>query len=254
MVELANIDYAVVDGCAEITIDRPDVLNAFDEQTYGELEEAIEVALDDTSVYAIILTGRGRAFSAGRDLTQPSPDTKAAFKVYNSKARRGHERLYEGTKPTIAAVNGPALGAGCGYALCCDFRVMSHDAFLRDQHVNIGLTPGVVGKLLSQLIGESQAKAYMLLGRDITARDAEELGLALRVVDPEEVVDAARELAQEVINKPVVGVRNTKELMTDSPFGSVPNESERFWECIMDPEHEEAVAALQEDRDPRFDR
>lgn len=254
MVDLENVEYTVADGRAEITIDRPDVLNAFDEQTYGELEEAIEFAFDDDTVYVIILTGRGRAFSAGRDITQSSPESKAAFKAYNSKVRRAQERLYEGTKPTIAAVNGPALGAGCDYALCCDFRVMGRDAFLRDQHVNIGLTPGVVGQLLSQLIGESKAKEYMLLGRDITASDAAELGLAIEVVEQDEVMDTARELADELINKPLIGVRNTKDLMTDSPFGSKINEFERFWECLMDPEHEEAVAALRDDREPAFDR
>ncbi|MFC7009803.1 enoyl-CoA hydratase/isomerase family protein [Halalkalicoccus salilacus] len=166
--------------------------------------------------------------------------------------------LYFGSKPTIAAVNGPAVGAGCDFALACDLRVMDDDAFLREQFVNIGLVPGDGGAwLLLRLVGESKAKELLLTGRDIKAGEALDIGLLSSIAEGNEsAIDLARHLANEIRDKPALAIQNTKRLIdTSQGFEKYARAAlNTQWECINDPEHTEAVDALIEERDPRFDR
>lgn len=251
MDDLEHIDATVADATAEILFDRPEILNPLNEQVYAELVTALERVHDDDRVSAIILSGKGKAFSAGRDLDQSGPETKAELRQYLLTVRTGQDLLREGRKPTIAAVNGPALGGGCAFALSCDFRILAADAYLRDQHVDIGMTPE--GRLVD-LVGESKAKEYLLLGEDITAQDAERWGLALDVVDGEDVMPRAREVAATLDAKPRCGIRHGKQLVTREPDESFTEFVDAMWACMNDPEHAEALAALAEDREPSYDR
>lgn len=244
MGSLEHIDYSVTSGRAEIILDRPDVMNAFNESLYRELNFALEKAIATDDVRVIVLSGNGRAFSAGRDLNQESPSSKFAYREYLWLAVNAQRLLYEGPKPSIAAVNGPALGAGFAYTIASDFRIMSTESYLNDQHVNVGLAPGCVARLLAQLIGESAAKQYLLTGKDITPEAAKRLELAYEVVEPEEVLPAARRLADELTELPVEGVRQVKAMSSDSPYGDMEDEFERHWRCITHPEHEAAKSAL----------
>jgi enoyl-CoA hydratase/carnithine racemase len=251
MDDLEYIDATVVDATAELLFDRPEILNPLNEQVYGELVTALERVHGDDRVSAVILSGKGSAFSAGRDLDQSGPETKAELRQYLLTVRNGQELLRDGTKPTIAAVNGPALGGGCAFALSCDFRIFAADAFLRDQHVDIGMTPE--GRLVD-LVGESKAKEYLLLGKDLTAEEAEGWGLALDVVDGGDVMARAREVAATLDAKPRCGVRHGKRLVTREPDESFGEFVDAMWDCMTDPEHEEALAAMEADREPAYDR
>lgn len=250
MATLEFIDYSVDDATALVLFDRPDILNPLNTQVYEELVTALERANADEGVTAIILSGKGRAFSAGRDLQQSGPESKEELRRYLHTVTTGQRLLRSGDRPTIAAVNGPALGGACAFALSCDFRVMKEDAFLRDQHINIGMPPE--GRLC-ELIGESAAKEFLLLGKDITAADADRLGLTIDVVE-DGVVDRAREIASTIDAKPRKAVRHGKAFTTTEHDLDFEAYVDAFWECMTDPEHEEALDAMAEDREPEYDR
>lgn len=259
MINFNNIDYTVVDGRAEIAINRPDVMNAFNKETLLELNESLQVAMDDDSVYAIILTGRGKGFCSGADVTamdgRDDREKKHLYGAHLWLVQNVDRLLYFGDKPTIAAVNGPAVGAGCDFALACDLRIMNPNAFLRQQFVNIGLVPGDGGAwLLPRLIGESKAKEILLTGRDVPADEAEDIGLAVTVAD--DTLSLAREFATKLRDKPAIAMQQTKQLVDiGQTFEEYAQRAfEAQWKCVNDTEHTEAVNALMEGRDPEFDR
>lgn len=253
-----DIQYDAADGIATITIDRPDVSNAFRTETLVDLNDALRAARADDAVYVIVLTGAAGSFCAGADLTE-MPDWKDMRKEdyagYLWAVQNVVRQLREAGKPSIAAVDGPAVGAGCDFALACDVRVVGPDAQLREGFVRVGLVPGDGGGwLLPRLIGESAARAYLLTGRPILAADAVELGLAFeRDEDP---LHAAYELADELLALPARAVRRTNDLVdAEQGFEAYCERAIQFqWECINDAEHREAVAAFTEGREPNYDR
>jgi enoyl-CoA hydratase/carnithine racemase len=261
MSDYRNIDYVVTEGRAEVVLDRPAVYNAFDPEMVVAINECLLEALSDDDVYVIVLTGRGKGFCSGGDVSaMEGRDDRAnefRYGAYLWQIQHVNRLLYFGSKPTIAAINGPAVGAGCDFALACDLRLMAESAFLRTQFVNIGLVPGDGGGwTLPRLVGESKAKEYLLTGRDITPADADELGLVVDVVEDDRLLDAARELANELRDKPRTAMRNTKALIdTSQSFADYASEAAtRQYECVTDAEHREAVQAFTEGRPPDFDR
>jgi enoyl-CoA hydratase/carnithine racemase len=253
-----EVQYEAEDGIATITIDRPDVYNAFSPTTLGELNDAIRRAEGDDAVYVVILTGAGDAFCAGADVTE-MPDwsdmRKEEYAGYLWTVQNVVRQLRRMAKPSIAAVGGPAIGAGCDFALACDLRVVAEDAILREGFVRVGLVPGDGGAwLLPRLVGEAKAREYLLTGMDIDAEEAVDIGLAADRAD--DALARARDLAEELLSLPATAVRNTNLLV--DPTMTFEDYCERAieyqWECVNDPEHEEAIAAFNEDREPAFDR
>lgn len=256
--EYDEIRYETDDGITTITIDRPEVYNAFTRTTVLELNDAVRQAGNDEDTYAVILTGAGDGFCAGADTTEmPDWDDQSPeeYGAYLWLIQQLVGKLRGMSTPSIAAVNGPAVGAGCDFALACDLRVVGDESLLREGFVNIGLIPGDGGAwLLPQLIGEAKAREYLLTGRDITPEAAVDIGLAVEASpDP---LDAATDLAREIASKPATAVRRTNDLVdpTRSFEEYCQLASEYQWECVTDPEHAEAVAAFNEGREPEFDR
>jgi enoyl-CoA hydratase/carnithine racemase len=253
-----DVQFEVADGIATITIDRPDVYNAFTRTTILELNDAVRTAEANDDVYAVVLTGAGDGFCAGADTTEmPDWDDQSPeeYGAYLWMIQQLVSKLRGMATPSIAAVNGPAIGAGCDFALACDLRVVGTEAFLREGFVNVGLVPGDGGAwLLPRLVGESKAREYLLTGRDITADDAVDIGLAVEQSD--DPVSAARELAEEIVQKPAVAVQHTNRLVdptrTFEEYCQLAAEYQ--WDCVTDPEHQEAVAAFNEGREPEYDR
>jgi len=253
------IDYTVRDGCAEIVLDRPDILNAFNNEMVQEIVLALIDAQSNDGVYSILLTGRGRGFCSGADISNmgegdSDPLTSAEHLWHVQNVVR---YLYHGSKPSVAAVNGPALGAGCDFALACDLRIVEEDAYFREQFVNIGLVPGDGGGwLLPRLVGEAKAKEYILTGKDITPEAAEEMGLVVDVVDSGESMEAGRELANDLRDKPAKAMQNSKDLIdlnqSYEEYAQAAIVAQR--EATNHPEHAEAVRAVREDRAPDYDR
>lgn len=253
-----HVRYDVTDGIARITIDRPDVHNAFTRETVIELNDAIRSAREDDAVYVLMLTGAGGSFCAGADVGDMpawADQTKEEYAAFLWSVQNIVRQLRNTPKPIVGCVEGPAIGAGCDFALACDLRVVGPDAVLREGFVRVGLVPGDGGGwLLSQLLGEAEAKEYLLTGKDIPATKALDLGLATEVSD--EPLEAALEIANRLRDLPAIAVRRTKQL-TD-PRHSFEEYCERAieyqWECVTDPEHAEAIEAFQENRVPDYDR
>lgn len=253
-----DVRYDVGEGIARITIDRPDVANAFREQTIDDLNNALEEVAEADGVYATILTGAEGGFCAGADVTSMpdwSEQSEAVYADYLGEVQNVVKQLRNLSKPSVAAVGGPAVGAGCDFALACDLRVVGPEAVLREGLVRIGLVPGDGGAwLLPRLIGESKAREYLLTGKDIDPEDAVDLGLAVEVA--EETVDAARDLLEEILANPALAVRRTNDLIDpDQTFEEYCEAATNYqWECVNDSEHEEAVTAFREKRTPEYDR
>ncbi|THE66363.1 enoyl-CoA hydratase/isomerase family protein [Salinadaptatus halalkaliphilus] len=254
-----DIRYETDGGIATITIDRPDVYNAFREQTIAELNVALREAFDDDGVYVIVLTGAEDGFCAGADVTE-MPDwheemSKEDYAGYLRGVQNVVRQLRAGEKPSIAAVSGPAIGAGCDFALACDLRIVDEDARLREGFVRVGLVPGDGGGwLLPRLIGESKAKEYLLTGKDIDADDAVDLGLAVEIAD--DSLEAATDLAAEILDLPALAVRRTNALTDwEQTFEDYSADAIDYqWECVNDAEHHEAIAAFTEKREPEYER
>jgi enoyl-CoA hydratase/carnithine racemase len=253
-----DVIYEAEEGIATITIDRPEAYNAFTRTTIFELNDAIRRAERNDGVYAMVLTGAGDGFCSGADVTE-MPDWEEMgleeYAGYLWGVQNVVRQLRAAATPSVAAVNGPAIGAGCDFALACDVRVVGPDALLREGFVRVGLVPGDGGAwLLPRLVGEAKAKEYLLTGRDITPADAVEMGLAVEETDP--ALEGALDLAAEVRDLPALAVQHTNRLTDpEQSFAEYCEQAIEYqWDCVTDSEHQEAVAAFGEDREPDFDR
>ena len=231
-----TIEYAERDGYAELTFDRPAVLNAYTEAMLDEIHEALERATAADDVSALLVTGNGRGFCSGVDLNESRShgDSKRDFELHRRTVDGVYRTLYAGPTPTVAAVNGPAIGAGFGFAICCDVVVVREDAYLRDQHVENGLAPSVAaGVVLPRLVGETRAREILLQGTTISADEAAEMGLATRVEPADGFREAAREVAADLAAKPDTATRLTKELLAaDHSFEEYTRAAiDAQWEC-----------------------
>jgi enoyl-CoA hydratase/carnithine racemase len=204
------------DAVRVLTLDRPARLNAIDEELHRALLAALREATAHRDTRAIVLTGSGPCFSAGGDLDLIRA-MGADVRVRREILGQGREIFHHLTTtaiPVIAAVNGPAVGAGCTLALLCDIVVMADDAHLADPHVALGLVPGDGGAVLWPLVaGLAAARAYLLTGDRLPAPDAHRLGLVHRIVPRPEVLTVATELAERIAALPAYAVQETKRCL-----------------------------------------
>jgi 2-(1,2-epoxy-1,2-dihydrophenyl)acetyl-CoA isomerase len=256
-------------GVLTITLDRPDVHNALDWRTRDALVSALEDASADLGVRAVVLTGAGdRAFCTGADLRVPMP---AAAKPDGAPARAhgdvargiatGWQRVITAVldceKPVIAAVNGTAAGAGMHLALACDVVVMANTAKLVPVFVRRGIAPDAGGAyLLTRLVGPHVAKRLYLFGDDVTAADAQRLGIVADVVSAADVLEHASSLATRLASGPTRTLAVTKRLINAALDGDRATAlSDEAWaqESVMTTEDaQEGVRAFLERRDPVF--
>lgn len=178
-----------------LTINRPEVRNALNDDLRAELVAALDEAQDHPKVRAVILTG-GEHFAAGADVKQLNAKDQAEL-FYWAGSRRVVNRIRSLTKPVIAAVSGFALGAGCEIAMACDLRVAADGAQFGQPEIRLGFIPGAGGtQLLSRLVGAARAKEMVLTGDPVSAEDAYRMGLVNRVVAPEQLMEEAKKLAR----------------------------------------------------------
>jgi len=208
-VSYANILYTVQDGIARLTINRPDKLNALNRATVGEIGAAIDAFENDPSARALIVTGAGeKAFVAGADIAELAEQTPQGGKDYSIYGQGILSRLESSGKPTIAAINGYALGGGLELALSCHMRVASESAVLGLPEVTLAIIPGFGGtQRLPRLVGRGKALEMILSGDKIDAREAHRIGLVNRVVPPAEVLPEAEKLARSILARGPVAVR-----------------------------------------------
>ncbi len=211
-----DILLAVEGGVAVLTLNRPQALNALSVNLCDEVLAALEAVRADRTVRALILTGAGdRAFCAGADLKERRTMTEAQVRAHNRKIARIPQELEQLEAPTIAAVNGHALGGGCELALGCDLRVAAETAELGQPEVGLGIIPAAGGtQRLPRLIGRARAKELIFTGRRVDARTAERIGLVNAVAPAGEVLAQARGLAAAIARNAPLAVRGAKQAIT----------------------------------------
>ncbi|RIH84316.1 2,3-dehydroadipyl-CoA hydratase [Meiothermus luteus] len=208
------------DGLRLLTLNDPDRRNPLSPELVRGLLEALEAAEGDKGVRAVVLTGAGPAFSAGADLEFLRGVTQAGAEANYAHSRelmRLFHRIYTFPKPTVAAVNGPAVAGGAGLAGACDLVVMSEEASLGYTEVRIGFVAALVGVILVRSVGEKHAKELLLTGRLVPAQEAYRMGLVNRVVPSGRVLDEALALAKEMAANAPTSLRLTKELLHAIP-------------------------------------
>jgi enoyl-CoA hydratase/carnithine racemase len=242
---------------AYMTIDRPRALNAIDPQTFQEMSNALVSFRDDNDVWVAIITGSGdRAFCVGADIGEMLP---VLHQIRNEWWRIA-PTLFRGLelwKPTIAAINGHAMGGGLEVALGCDLRVASEKAIFAFPEVTLGIIPGWGGtQRLPRLIGAAKATEMVLMGERISAQEALRVGLVNKVVPPDQVMPAAEQWAQQLCEIPPIAVRAAKEAMMKG-IDMTLEEGLRYEGRLMDvctatEDHAEARAAFLEKRKPNI--
>ncbi|MGB7406087.1 MAG: enoyl-CoA hydratase-related protein [Pacificimonas sp.] len=195
-------------GTATITINRPEKLNGLDLKTVEELIHAVQKVRDNDDLRALIITGAGRGFSSGADLSGGGTGSGGGGPVDAGKVLETHynpllENIMALNVPVITAVNGPAAGAGCSLALFGDFVIASEDAYFLQAFVNIGLVPDVGSTwLLPRVIGRARALEMMMLGEKLSAQKAHEWGLVYKVVSSDSLMAEAKTLAERFARGP----------------------------------------------------
>jgi enoyl-CoA hydratase/carnithine racemase len=263
-VAFAEIWYEVADGVCTITLNRPDKLNAVTGPMLRELVEALDRADADDAVRVVIVTGAGRAFCAGADL---SAGGKTFDRAARGEAEGEHRdggglvtlRIYDLKKPVIAAINGPAVGFGITMTLPMDVRIASTAARIGFVFTRRGVVPEACSAwFLPRLVGMARAAEWVYTGRVFSAEEARAGGLVSRVVEPERLLPAARELALEIAqNTSAVSVALARQLMWKLLGADHPMEAHRLDSRCMDwtgrsADACEGVSAFLEKRPPRF--
>ncbi len=205
------------DGVALVTLNRPEAMNALSKALRAELARVFAALNDDDGVRAVVLTGAGRAFTAGLDLKELGADASALGAANATDARSNPVAAIETcAKPVIGAINGAAITGGFEVALACDILIASTNAKFADTHARVGIMPGWgLSQKLSRLVGVSRAKEASLSGNFIDAETALAWGLVNRVVAPEELLPAALKLAADIASAPADRVQAYKRLIDD---------------------------------------
>jgi enoyl-CoA hydratase len=236
---------------AVVTIDREEALNALDVATLTELRDRLRELAGDEGIRALVLTGAGEeAFAAGADIKYMSGLTPAGAKAWGALGHEAAALLESMPKPTIAAVNGFALGGGCELALGCDIRYAASRAKFGQPEINLGIVPGWGGtQRLARVCGVGVAKELVLTGRTVDADEALRIGLVNAIADP--VLEKAVSVAHELADKSAGALALAKRLVNLSP-GALDLEAEEFGELFGSADAKEGLAAFVEKRAPRF--
>lgn len=256
--EFKNTIYEKSEGTANITINRPQALNALNKETILEISLRIADARQDENVKVIVITGVGdRAFCAGADLNMMKNINAYKGMRLSQIGQKLTKEIEELEKPVIAAINGYALGGGLELAMACDLRIASENAKLGQPEVNVGLIPGWGGtQRLPQFVGKGKAKEMIFTGKRIDAKTAEQLGLVNKVVPLEQLKSTVEKLASELMNKPPIAIELAKQLInssieTDLKVG-LRNEAEAFGVLTSTEDFTEGVTAFLEKRKPQY--
>lgn len=250
--------YELTDGICTITLNRPEVYNAFNEQMKKEMNDALKEAEKDSAVRCVVIRGAGdKAFCSGQDLKEHAGGKRSLKdsleKSYNPMIRK--IRTME--KPVIGMINGVAAGAGCSLALACDMRIMSSTAKLIEVFVRIGLVPDSGSHwFLPRLVGMARAFEYAATGRDISAEEAERVGLVNKVVPPEQLEQETMSLAKKFAQAPTKAIGLIKRTLNKA--WTVDLDTLLDYEAIVQQiaseteDHQEGTKAFLEKRQANF--
>jgi enoyl-CoA hydratase len=253
-----GVEVSREDGVAVLTINRPEAFNAFDVATLTELRDRLLELRDAADVRVVVLTGAGdRAFAAGADIKYMSGLGSAEAKEWGELGHEVGRLLESGPQPSIAAVNGLALGGGCELALACDIRYASSTAKIGQPEVNLGIIPGWGGtQRLARVCGIGAAKDMILTGRSVDAEEALRIRLVTAVFEPAELMEKTMETARVLAAKAPLALAAAKAAINQALQGdraaNLQSEADRFGDLFASEDATEGLTAFMEKREPRF--
>ena len=254
---MPTIRYEKQDNIGIITINRPEALNALNTAVFNELEPLVGEIERDATLAALIITGEGRSFVAGADIGEQCPMDLEAGRKWARRGSSVFRRIEKLEIPTIAAVNGFALGGGCELALACDIILASEKAKFGQPEVGLGITPGFSGtQRLPRRVGIGKAKELIFSGKMIKADEAKTIGLVNEVYAPEALMDAALEMARSFTKNAPIAVKYAKAcidpgMQMDLDDG-IALENEMFAMCYATADQKEGMTAFLEKRPAVF--
>jgi enoyl-CoA hydratase len=257
MAEYENLKYSLEGNIGVLTLSRPKALNALNAALLNELNDFVDKIAKDPNVHVLIITGDGKAFVAGADITEMKNDNSLGGLKNGELGSLAFRKIERLAIPTIAAVNGFALGGGCELAMSCDLRVASENAKFGQPEVGLGITPGYSGCVrLPRLIGLTKAKELIYTADMISAADAEKLGVVNKVVPAEQLMETAMALAKKIASKAQLAVRYSKAAINRGYETDVDTaiafENQIFALCFATEDQKEGMTAFVEKRAPQF--
>ena len=239
---------------AVATINRPKALNALNSEVLEDLNELVELVNADEEIRALVLTGSGeKAFVAGADIGEMSTLTKAGGEAFGKKGNNVFRKLETMPIPTIAAVNGFALGGGCELSMSCDIRICADTAVFGQPETGLGITPGFGGtQRLARLVGPGMAKQLIYSAKNIKADEALRIGLVNAVYPLEELMPAAEKLAATIAKNAPIAVRACKKAINEGLEAKMDDavviEEKLFGSCFQTADQIEGMSAFLEKR------
>lgn len=254
-----TIRLAVDEKVARITFARPEVHNAFNATMIAELAQVFDQVKAEVSVRVVVLTGEGKSFCAGADINWMREIIDYSYEQNLSESLLLAEvlhKLYSFPKPTVAMVNGAAIGGGNGFLSACDIAVAAEEAHFGLSEVKIGLVPAAISPFVIRKIGESKAREYFLTGKRISAKKAQEIGLVNQIVPREKLEDTVDELISLLLTSGPEALASCKELIFQVPQMSLEEVKEFTARMIanlrISEEGQEGMASFLEKRKPNW--
>ena len=237
------------DNVGILTLNRPEALNSLSPQVLTDFRAALNELHDDEDVYVIVITGAGRAFAAGADISEMTTMNVSQGKAFSEMGNRLFLKIEHFPKPVIAAVNGFALGGGCEIALSCDIRICADDAKFGLPEVSLGIMPGFGGtQRLPRIVGTSVAMEMIMTAKPINAARALEIGLVNNVVPKDELMTEALKLANTIAAMPQIAIRAAKQSVRrglQADIGTaITYESLAFSSCFDTEDQKDAMKAF----------
>ena len=245
-------------GIGIITINRPKVLNALNDATIKEIISSIDDLEQDENIKSVVFTGEGKAFIAGADISQMANMTPLEAKKFSELGHSMLDKIEQSRLIFIAAVNGFALGGGCETVAAMDIVIASKKAMFGQPEINLGISPGFGGtQRLARIVGRMKAKELLLTGRNVTAEEAYQIGLANKIVDENELMEQAEKIAGKIASKSAVQTQFIKELVNkgievDLKTGNAL-EISYFSSSFSTYDQKEGMKAFLEKRKPTFE-
>jgi len=256
-----TILFFIRDGVATLTLNRPDKLNSFNQAMHDEVRHALRKVAEDKSVRVLVLSGAGRGFCAGQDLSDRAVEPGAKPVDLGESVEKNYAPLVQALRalpmPVICAVNGVAAGAGANLALACDIVIAAHSASFIEAFCKLGLIPDTGGTyFLPRLIGSARAMGLAMLGEKLSAEKAEAWGLIWKAVPDEELAAETERLARHFATAPTKGLACTKQAIHASAHNTLQQqlalEAGMMSELGRSEDYREGVAAFMEKRAPQF--
>ncbi len=250
--EFECIIYQKENGIATIKLNRPEVLNAMNKQLWLDFQAALEDVKNDPEIKVLIITGEGRAFSAGADLKESKNRSLEEYREYLVELQEASKKIIRFEKPTIAAINGYALGSGYELALACDIRIAAQKATIGSPEAKV--TSSVTGgalRLIQDLIGPGKAKELLFTGEYINGKEAERIGMVNRAVPSDRLMAEAIEMAKKIANNSPISIKMIKKGLHLAQSGVslealMDYEIEACLACVSTKERKESLKEFEE--------